>query len=41
MYLIFSSFYTHRHMRTLKGDGCLKALDGTTSLTEVTRVTNL
>ena len=28
-------------MRTLKGDGCLKALDGTTSLTEVTRVTNL
>lgn len=28
-------------MRTLKGDGCLKALRGTTSLTEVTRVTNL
>ena len=28
-------------MRTLKGDGCLKAMDGVTSLTEVTRVTNL
>ena len=28
-------------MRTLKGDGCLKAMQGITSLTEVTRVTNL
>ena len=28
-------------MRTLKGDGCMKAMQGMTSLTEVTRVTNL